>query len=165
MSDRVKLSAPGARRFLGAVLGIAVIVVGATGCEEQIDVRGNLPHAKTITSIKPGVHKRQDIEAMLGTPSAVATFDKEIWYYIGGRVKTVSFFTPEVLERKVLTVRFDENGVVESIRSSDAPTETVQVVDRETPTKGKDITILQQLLGNIGRFSDPRGNQDSNAPY
>lgn len=165
MSDRVKLSSRGSRSLLGTVLGVSLIIAAATGCEDQIDVRGNLPHAKTVSSIKPGVHKRQDIESMLGTPSTVATFDKEIWYYIGGRVKTVSFFTPEVLERKVLTVRFDETGVVEAVTASEAPTETMQVVERETPTKGKDLTIIQQLIGNIGRFNDPRPDADGGSPF
>ena len=155
LSDRVNLSSRGTTKFLAA--GLALTIVAATGCEEQIDVRGNLPHAKMVASIKPGVHKQRDVESILGTPSAVATFDKQVWYYIGDRVKTVSFFTPEVLERKVVTVRFDKQGVVESLTAKDAPTTNdVQLVDRETPTKGKELTLIQQLLGNVGRFGDVR---------
>lgn len=28
----------------------------------------------------------------------------------------------------------------------------LDIVDRETPTPGKDESILQQMLGNLGRF-------------
>ena len=28
-------------------------------------------------------------------------------------------------------------------------------VDRETPTEGRDLTLLQQLMGNVGRFTNP----------
>ena len=31
----------------------------------------------------------------------------------------------------------------------------VDPVDRETPTEGRDLTLLQQLFGNIGKFSGP----------
>jgi len=26
-------------------------------------------------------------------------------------------------------------------------------VNRKTPTKGKELTVIQQLIGNVGRFS------------
>jgi outer membrane protein assembly factor BamE (lipoprotein component of BamABCDE complex) len=144
-------------RRLAPVLCAALIGLAVTGCEETVDVRGNLPHASTLKEIKPGVQKRSDIQRLLGTPSAVSTFDKEVWYYIGGRVKTVSFFKPEVLERKVVTVRFTDKGVVENIDVSDAPTEKqFELVERETPTKGRELTFLQQLIGNVGRINQNR---------
>ena len=94
---------------------------------------------------------------MLGTPSTVATFEREIWFYIGGRVKSQSFFDPEVLERKVLTIQFDKRGVVKEVNNFDATKiEKIELVQRETSTKGKELTLLQQLIGNIGRF----GTQD-----
>ena len=53
-----------------------------TGCESQVDSSGNSPNPKFIISIKPGVHKRQDVKKRLGTPSTITTFDNEVWDYI-----------------------------------------------------------------------------------
>lgn len=140
-----------------------LLMFGITACEEQINVRGNVPHPSDIAKIKSGSHKKKDVESLLGTPSAVATFEKETWYYIGGRVKTVSFFKPEFLERKVVIVRFNKNGIVETIESRNAPTDRdLKLVDRETPTKGRELTLIQQLLGNIGRF--PVSEKDNAFP-
>ncbi len=143
------------RKAFKSVSLIAVLMlVGVTGCEETVHVRGNVPHSVDIAKIKKGFHKKRDIENILGTPSAVATFKKETWYYIGGRVKTVSFFRPEVLDRKVLVIHFNDRGVVDAVEARDVPiVEDIKLVERETPTKGKELTILQQLIGNIGRFS------------
>ena len=138
-------------------------MLGLTACEEQINVRGNVPHPTDIAKIKSGSHKKKDVETLLGTPSAIATFEKETWYYIGGRVKTVSFFRPEFLERKVVIVRFSKTGTVETIETRDAPTnKDVKLVERETPTKGRELTLIQQLLGNIGRF--PVSEKDTGLP-
>ena len=127
-----------------------------TACEEHVNVRGNVPHSTDIAKIRKGFHKKSDIENLLGTPSTVATFKKETWYYIGGRVKTVSFFKPEFLDRKIVIVKFNSAGVVDSVESRDAPTnKEVKLVERETPTKGKELTIIQQLIGNVGRFATP----------
>jgi len=101
------------------------------------------------------------IREVLGSPSTIATFEKEIWYYIGGKVKTVSFFEPELLERKVLTVHFDKKGIVTGLNEKDASkNQKVLLVGRETPTRGKELTVLQQLIGNVGRFGTPKGFEE-----
>jgi outer membrane protein assembly factor BamE (lipoprotein component of BamABCDE complex) len=140
-------------------LASAAAVVLTTGCEERIDVRGNVPDPKLLAELKPGVHKQRDVERRLGAPSTTATFDNEVWYYISGRVKTVSFFEPELLERKVLTIHFDKKGVIQKIQKVDATKQKeIELVERETPTKGKELTFIQQIIGNIGKFGDPKGD-------
>lgn len=163
MSDQVKQPLIFVRRSARGLLVAATLAgFGTTACEEVVDVRGNMPHPAVVAKIKPGFHKRTDVENMLGTPSAIATFKREIWYYIGGRVKTVAFFKPEVLERKVVIVRFDKKGIVTKIDARDAPIDKkIQLVERETPTKGKDLTVLQQLIGNLGRFGTPGSGEDA----
>jgi len=142
------------RRY--GLLCTVVAALGVSACEERINVRGNIPHPADIAKIKKGFHKKSDIENMLGTPSTVATFKEETWYYIGGRVKTQSFFKPEFLDRKIFVVNFNSAGVVESFEAKDAPNnKNFKLVERETPTKGKDLTVIQQLIGNVGRFSTP----------
>jgi len=147
------------RRFapLAAVLLIAMATVA---CEGRTDVRGNLPDPVALAEIKLGVHTRADVTRLLGAPSTVAAFGKETWYYIGGRVKSLAFFKPEILERQVLTVKFDATGHVSDIKKFDATkSKNISLVERETPTKGKQLTIIQQLIGNIGRF----GTRDDSA--
>ena len=147
----------------GATLYAILAMFAVTACEEHINMRGNVPHSVDIAKIRKGFHKKSDIENLLGTPSTVATFKNETWYYIGGRVKTVSFFKPEFLDRKIVIVKFNSAGVVDSVESKDAPTDKeVKLVERTTPTKGKELTIIQQLIGNVGRFSTPEDN--SNTP-
>ena len=84
-----------------------------TGCESHVDSRGNSPDPKIVISIQPGIHKRHDVEKRLGTPSTITAFDNEVWYYISGRVKSVAFFKPKLLKRRILTVKFDKNGIVQ----------------------------------------------------
>lgn len=149
-------------RWLAPWTALALIAGALAGCEAQTDVRGNLPDPEAMAQIKPGVHSRADVTRLLGAPSTVATFSKETWYYIGGRVKTVAFFKPELLERRVVTIHFDKAGRVADIQKMDATKGySLSMVDRETPTKGKELTVLQQLLGNIGRFGGREGGERS----
>ncbi len=131
-----------------------------TGCESQVDSSGNSPNPKLVISIKPGVHKRQDVKKRLGTPSTITTFDNEVWYYISSRIESSTFLKPKLMKRKILTVKFDANGVVQNIYELDTTKQKeIPLVERETPTKGKELTFIQQVIGNVGKYSNSTGNE------
>lgn len=146
-----------------STLALALILVGGAslpgGCAPQRDHNGNIPLAGTVEEIQPGRHTREDVATLLGNPSARSTFQQDrIWYYIGKRTETLAFFTPEVLEHNVVEIRFDDRGIVEGIAHHDATTaDKVALVERTTPTRGNDSTLIEQLVGNIGRFNPAAG--------
>lgn len=127
--------------------------LGLGACEQSIAVRGNLPTPDEVSNINPGVDSRIDVTNLLGSPSAISTFEDSKWYYIGQKTTAFAFFKPEVLERKVVVVSFDDKGIVSETKTYTlADGQDVDPVDRITPTEGREITLLQQLLGNLGRF-------------
>lgn len=132
----------------------AVMIVTASACAPNIATRGNLPDPDKLAEIIPGEASRDDVADLLGSPSSAATFGDETWYYIATRVETVAFNEPEVIDQQVVAIKFGEDGLVTAIDTyglDDA--RAVEIVERVTPTSGREITILQQLLGNVGRFA------------
>ncbi len=140
-----------------SLAALGLITAAVFGCSPIEDTRGNLPLAEVIEKLKPGKQSREQVARMLGTPSTTATFEKqEVWYYIGERTETLAFFSPKILERKVLMIRFTKLGLLQDIakfNASDA--KPITLVQRITPTKGKELGFFEQIVGNIGRFSDP----------
>lgn len=144
-----------------APLAMAVLIVA---CSPIVDSRGNLPEGEELDKIKVGATSREQVASLLGSPSSVATFDDNTWYYISKRTETVGFFRPEVIEQKVLTVRFDEAGLVKEVAQvgKDDAAE-IDPVSRTTPTSGQTFSLWQQLFGNLGRFGDqPKKNPARN---
>lgn len=140
--------------------GVTVAVLSA--CSPTLTNHGNIPDAEIIKSIRIGASNRDQVSAMLGTPSAVATFDKEAWYYVGSRTSQIAFWEADLLERKVLVVRFNKKGIVQQVERLDKEDgRDVQIVDRKTPTRGKELTVIEQLLGNVGKFSGPDADDGS----
>lgn len=136
----------------------AVMIAAVSACAPNVAIRGNLPDPDKLAEIVPGEASRDDVTILLGSPSSVATFGEEvgeeIWYYIAARVETVAFNEPLVIDQQVVAIRFGENGLVTAIDTYDLDdARAVEIVDRVTPTSGKEITILQQLIGNVGRFA------------
>jgi outer membrane protein assembly factor BamE (lipoprotein component of BamABCDE complex) len=143
-------------RGLGLCLVLACGTLALSACGNGVQLRGNTPDPEDIAEIKTGVHSRQDVIDLLGSPSTVSTFEERKWYYIGQKTQQIAFMKPEVIDRDVLVIIFDESGLVAGTQHygmSDA--QDVDPVARETPTEGRDLTFLQQLFGNIGKFSSP----------
>ncbi len=112
-----------------------------------------MPDPDLVASIAPGVDTREDIVRMLGSPVTLSTFQDRKWYYIGQKVSQFAFLGPKVLERQILEVTFDQRGLVQAAKTySLADGRDIDPVDRTTPTEGREITILQQFLGNLGRY-------------
>jgi outer membrane protein assembly factor BamE (lipoprotein component of BamABCDE complex) len=138
------------RSFL--VMSACAALISA--CSPVVDSRGNLPDDDAVLQVQPGIDDRSQVAKLLGSPSAIATFNDKTWYYISKKTRRVAFFDPKVLDQEVLAIRFDDNGVVSDMKIyglEDARSVTPD--PEETPTSGKELTILQQLMGNIGRFS------------
>lgn len=137
-----------------------VILSFAAGCSARQSTRGSLPSTNQVDLITPGVHGREDVRTVLGAPSVISTFDENIWYYIGRRTSQYAFFKPSVIEQQVLIVRFAAEGPVNKIsRLGKSDGREVEIVDRETPSAGRELGLLEQLFGNIGRFAGNDGAQ------
>ncbi len=143
----------------------AVLALALAGCDIPVDPRGNLPTPEEMAQIKPGVTDKATVTRILGSPSSVATFDTDTWYYISQKTKEVAFLKPELLDQQVIAIDFDKKGVVHDIRHR-GMNDRIAVVPNPnaTPAPGREFTFLQQLIGNFGRFSGETATQPGGGP-
>jgi len=139
-------------RLPRAALAAALLALAA--CAVPVDQRGNLPEQDKLAQILPGTTDKATVTQLLGSPSSVAAFDGDTWYYISQKTKSVAFFKPELIDQQVLAIDFDEKGIVRDVRHRDlADGETVVPNPNATPAPGREFSFLEQLIGNFGRFS------------
>lgn len=144
-----------------ARISILILVAAlAAGCADQVSTHGHILRAATVEDVRPGVATRRDVQAALGTPSTVAPFDSNVWYYISQVRVRQAFFKPETAQQQVLVVHFDGDNIVDRVGVlAEDDSREVTLVARETPTAGHELSLLEQLLGNVGRFNDLPGGQ------
>lgn len=145
-------------RGLRTILVVTVpLVTLLPACSAEVVPRGNLPNAASLERVVPGETTRAQVSSLLGTPSSTSLFeDQETWFYIGAKTTQYAFYPTEEVDRKVVAVTFDGNGVVKEVRALDQEDGVpVKIVERKTPTVGNELTIIQQMLGNLGRFNKP----------
>lgn len=132
---------------------LSVTAAAAMACSPIVETRGFLVDDDRMAGLAPGRSTAREVLGVLGTPTTVAPFDDRTWLYIGQRTEKVAFFAPEVTERRVLVLRFDDTGLLQAMDDLSADDgQVVALVDRETPTLGRRMTFLEQVLGNLGRF-------------
>lgn len=146
---------------LRATASALVLAAALSACAETIEHRGYVPEQDRLAAIKPGVDTKQTVSERLGTPSSVTTFGDDAWYYISSTTEQVAFFDPEEVDRKVVAITFDEAGTVQEIKRYGLEDgQEVAFVERETPTRGRTLTVLQQVFGNIGRIGSMGGGEE-----
>jgi len=144
--------------LLATVSGAAAFV----SCAPAVDQRGNLPNPDKLAEIHAGTTK-DEVVKILGTPSSVSVFNNDkSWYYISRRTSQTAFFDPSVLDQQVYIVNFDDQGVVTAIdHKALEDSKEITPVARATPAPGRELSFLEQLIGNLGKFNGSSGSGGS----
>lgn len=150
------------RRY-ALILGSALALAGSA-CTPIVDQRGHVVEQGTYEKLQAGSSTKDDVLNLLGSPSTVAAFDNETWYYISQRAERVAFREPQVREQHVVAIAFESSGTVKKIDNySLKDGKVVDMVDRKTPTAGKELGYIEQLFGNLGKFGKP-GSKEGGGP-
>jgi len=146
---------------LATLSGLALTVLGA--CSPIIAQEGNVPDPDQVVQINPGVDDKNRVTQLLGSPSTVSSFQDRTWYYISRRTEQTAFLDPKVVEQEILAITFNDQNIVEDMKVYGLENgRMVAMNDKVTPTYGNNLSVMQQLLGNLGRFNNP---DKKNKPY
>lgn len=142
------------RPLVRCMAAAAIAAVLAASCAPRVETHGNRVDPDRLVRIVPGQTDRNTVAALLGTPSSSSDFGQETWYYVTSKTRSFAFFKDRLESRQIVFVSFAEDGRVDEIGTlSETDGRQITLVDRETPTAGQEFTILQQLIGNLGRFN------------
>ncbi len=127
--------------------------------------RGDQVDPDQLKQLVPGVSTQADATALLGSPTAKGTFDQNTWMYVSQMTRPVVGGTLAVLRQNVVELRFDDHGVLRGVTTLDkANSLPATMVARTTPAPGTEASVLQQLFGNVGRFTPGGVNAGASAP-
>lgn len=145
-------------RFTSLIIA-ASLAAAAGACAPVVATQGFQAVDVKPQDIEAGVDTRETVLTKLGTPSTTSTFESEsVWYYLTQTTQRYTYNKPKVSQRTVTEITFnDADGKVATIRNLGLEDGRQLAMERrETPTRGRQLTILEQLLGNVGRGQLPR---------
>ena len=135
------------------------------GCSTIPSSRGYVVDDVEPSEIEAGVDTRVTVEARLGSPSITGPLSEadRVWIYLSSQKERRAYERPVETERALTTIRFNEDGVVEAVESYTLQDGfDIAFSDDETPTRGRQLGVLEQLFGTIGR--NPLPPQDDRQP-
>ena len=152
-TKEVPLGPPFKRR--GSVFAAGLLTATIMACAPVIDNRGYFFDDRSVDNIEKGVTKKEVVRETFGSPSSESVLNNGAYYYIYSRFVTESYRAPEEVDRKVLAIYFDEDKIVRDLAVYGLEDGIiVPIVARTTQTQGSELTALQQIFGNVGRFGD-----------
>ncbi|QIE44708.1 outer membrane protein assembly factor BamE [Pseudohalocynthiibacter aestuariivivens] len=138
-------------RAIVVVLGLVSLVA----CTSIYRNHGYVPPEEDLNQLVVGVDSRATVDDVIGAPSAAGILGEGDYYYVRSRMKHFGMMRPEVIERQVLAISFDQSDTIAnietfSLRDGNIVPLTRRVTDSSVTGKG----VLRQILDNFGNI-DP----------
>lgn len=135
------------------LFGLAGLILLAPlgGCGAQIDHHGHVFMDVDMQQVHAGMTKEQ-VQQAFGSPDTTSTIGGDAFYYISTTQKTYAFFKPWEIDRQVVAVYFDQKASVQQVAHYGMKDGiVVNYAKDETPARGKDMGLVEQIMGNVSQ--------------
>lgn len=132
---------------------ILVASLALAGCSPTYRNHGYIPSDEDLQELAIGIDTRASVEDLVGPPSSGGLFEGGDYYYVRSRTKTFGIRAAKETERQVLVVSFDAAGVLQNVEQFGLEAgRVVRLSRRVTSSAVGNVSLIRQLLGNIGQF-------------
>jgi len=136
-----------------AIATMCLIMVIA-GCASTFQNHGYVPPEEDLAELVVGIDSRATVDDVIGAPTSSGVLAGGDYYYIRSRVRTFGMFRPEVVERQILAISFDETDTIANIeRFSLEDGKVVALSRRVTDSSVVGNGFWRQILGNFGNIN------------
>lgn len=141
------------RATAGVVFALALALGGCSAIERT---HGWTPPDDLLQQIVPGIDSRATVEDVVGPPTASGVLNDGGFYYIETSMRQLGWRAPEITDRRVVAITFDDAGVVSNIAEYGLEDGRVIPLSRRvTMTADSNMGFIRRLFGNIGGLSLP----------
>ena len=143
------------------LLLITAAAAFATGCNPILRTHGYTPTNDKPQEVNPDTDTKSSVLSRLGNPSIKSTFDEktedDVWYYVSSVRQRYAYLRPQLEDRTITAIHFNPDGQVTEVAEYGLEDGVpVNYVDRKTPTRGREISALEQIFGTIGAIPTDR---------
>lgn len=143
----------GSARLLRAA-AVGALMLFAAACSPIERIHGYAPTDAELAEIVVGADTRDTVAEVVGRPSAAGLLNDEGWYYVESRFRTIGPREPKEVDRQVVAISFDPDGVVANVERFGLEDGRVVALSRRvTEQNVRGFSFLRQLFQSFGRFN------------
>lgn len=144
------------RVLRGCVIGIVLLSLG--GCVAVYRNHGYVPTDSLLEEVVVGVDTRDSVIEALGRPSAEGVVNQSGVYYIGSRFRHWAWRAPQEVNREIVAISFDDQGIVRNVERLGLEDGRVVALSRRVTDKELGGTgFFNQLFNNFGTIAPGTG--------
>ena len=141
----------GLRASWPTLAAASIVAIAVAGCAPNVTHRGHFLSDSDLSQVSPGMGQDQ-VRLALGTPTTQSALGGGAYYYMSSREEQRAFFEPEVTDRRVVAVYFDQFGLVDRVANYGLKDgKLFDFVSRKTATATGEESFLQQWFKGLGR--------------
>lgn len=134
-----------------AILAVLIVLAACTTIYRN---HGYIPNKEDVAKVTVGESTQAEVARDVGRPTSTGLLTGGAWYYVGSKFRHYGARAPKEVERQVMVISFDDQGVVENVEYFGLERGEVVVISRRvTRSSVKGLGIVRQLLSNVGNFS------------
>ncbi|MCB1338909.1 MAG: outer membrane protein assembly factor BamE [Maritimibacter sp.] len=138
-------------RGIAALFALAILV----SCAPIFSYHGFVPTEQDLEEIEVGVDTRTTVASIIGMPGTAGILEESGWYYVRSEFEHAPVRGPQEIDREVVAISFDDDGVVTNIeRFGLERGEVVALNRRVTDSNIKGVSFLGQLFGSSAAASN-----------
>ena len=139
------------RRIVALALAAPLALAACTATYRN---HGYLPPEEDLAQVVAGQTTQDELEGLIGRPSAQGLLTGSAWYYVGSRWEYFGARQPREIRREVVAISFNEAGTVSNVERFGLERGRVIVLSQRVTDSGvTSLGLVRQLLGNVGRVS------------
>ncbi|ADM09703.1 lipoprotein, SmpA/OmlA family protein [Parvularcula bermudensis HTCC2503] len=144
------------------IVVFGLIVSALSACVAVEDRHGYvMERGETELSATVGVDTKDSVLARYGEPSIRPPLSDDVWYYVTSSSSSRAFYETETTSRNIVLFAFNEDDTVADVMTFDLEDgQDINLVNRVTRTRGKELSFFEQLIGGVGQGAaaiDPDG--------
>ncbi|MFK7937906.1 MAG: outer membrane protein assembly factor BamE [Roseovarius sp.] len=136
-----------------AILCLTVFF-GLSACAATYQNHGYVPTESELAELVVGVDSKASVDDLIGAPTSAGLLAGGDYYYVRSRVRSFGMFRPQVVERQILAISFDDTGTIANIeRFGLEDGKYVALSRRVTDSSVVGNGFWRQILGNFGNIN------------
>lgn len=142
------------RKVIGKAIYTLLTVVILEGCTAGVDQRGQIFDNEDMETLRIGVTSKTEVFNQLGSPTILPIAGGDSWYYVNANIERFAFYKSAITQRQIIALHFDEDMTISRMEVySLADGRKITFIEEATPSRGRDLGIIEEIFGNIGRFT------------
>ena len=149
------------KKIIASMFVSITMTVALSACNPIITHHGFNNIDSMRSWVKSNTILKSELQSRFGPPSFVDDEDSAMtsFYYVSLTKERFAFFKPEVTERRILVVNFKGDNYQDYAEYTLKDGKDIDIVSDKTPTFGKEMSVIQQILSNVGKFNNVPGQR------